>query len=478
MDEQTLPMPYEDLIERIRNAMFPATDAVLRRIESGQRVRGLLVFLQGMVQVDRLEDHLIESLLSGSASHAAQTMLKYGQVPSLNDALSEVYLGKAALFVEGSDQAYVFAVSGGEARSITEPATEAVIRGPREGFTERIDTNLSLIRHKLMTSQLKFEAFEIGRESRTKVVLAYHASIAPKHIIREVRRRLEAIDLDAVLESGYIEEFISDRPRSPFPQIVYSERPDNVASQLLEGRFAIFVDGTPFVIMGPVTFWQMLHSPEDYYEKFSFATFILWLRYILLFLALFLPGIYVATITFHHDLLPTSLLLSVAAAREAIPFPALVEALIMEVSFEALREAGVRLPKTVGQAVSILGALVIGQAAVQAGIVSAPMVIVVSMTGIASFTIPRFNFGIAIRMLRFPLMVLAGMFGLYGMIVGAVLIAVHLCQLQSFGMPYLSGIAPMRRDNLKDILFRAPWYRMKKRPDTAAQGNRIRIRKH
>lgn len=195
-----------------------------------------------------------------------------------------------------------------------------------------------------------------------------------------------------------------------------------------------------------------------------------------MFVSLFLPSIYVAVITFHHDLLPTNLMLSFAASREAIPFPALVEAFIMEVSFEALREAGVRLPKIVGQTVSILGALIIGQSAVQAGIVSAPMVIVVSMTGIASFTTPKFNFGLAIRLLRFPIMILAGMFGLYGIIIATILILVHLVNLESFGMPYMSGIAPLRRSSLKDIVWRAPWYRMNTRPTVASNPSRRRGR--
>jgi len=218
----------------------------------------------------------------------------------------------------------------------------------------------------------------------------------------------------------------------------------------------------------------MLKSSEDYYERFYFGTFVLWLRYFFLFLSLFLPAIYVAITTFHQDLLPTSLVLSIAAARESIPFPAVIEALIMETSFEALREAGIRLPKTVGQAVSILGALVIGQAAVQAGIVSAPIVIIVSLTGIASFTIPRFNFAITIRLLRFPLLFMASAFGLFGIIIGTLWMLIHLSGLHSFGVPYLSGISPLRRDELKDILIRSPWWRMINRPSTALPSNRKR----
>lgn len=256
----------------------------------------------------------------------------------------------------------------------------------------------------------------------------------------------------------------------------YTERPDTVTAQLLEGRFAIFVDGTPFALIGPVTMWQMMQASEDYYERFFISNMVRWIRFLFLIMALFLPAIYVAVTTYHHDMLPTTLILSIAAARESIPFPALVEALMMEISFEALREAGIRLPKTVGQAVSILGALVIGQAAVQAGIVSAPIVIVVSLTGIASFTIPRFNFAITVRLLRFPIMLMAGLFGLFGIIIATTLIATHLTKLTSFGVPYMSGYSPYNHTDQKDIVVRAPWWKMTKRPSWIGKDNNKRAK--
>jgi hypothetical protein len=266
------------------------------------------------------------------------------------------------------------------------------------------------------------------------------------------------------LGSGYIEEFIEDAPFSPFPQIQNTERPDVVCASLAEGKIAIVVDNTPFVLIVPMTFWTGLQAAEDYYERFLYTTFIRWVRFALLNIALFFPSLYVAITTFHPQLLPTNLIISVAAAREGIPFPAVVEAIIMEFMFEALREAGIRLPKPVGSAVSIVGALVIGQAAVQAGIISAPMVIVVAATGIASFGIPRYNLGIAYRMLRFPILILAGMLGIFGVIVGAISILIHLVTLRSFGVPYLSPLAPRGNGSLKDVLVRAPRWSMNERP--------------
>lgn len=318
--------------------------------------------------------------------------------------------------------------------------------------------------------------FVLGRHTKTNVVLAYMKGIADPRVIEEVTSRIEDIEINGVLETGYLEELIEDNPYSPFPQVQYTERPDTISAQLLEGRFAILVDGTPFALSGPVTAVQFMQATEDYYERYMIVNMLRWLRYIFLFLSLLLPAIYIAIITYHHDMLPTNLLYTIAATREAIPFPALIEALIMEISFEALREAGIRLPKTVGQAVSILGALVIGQAAVEAGIVSAPMVIIVSITGIASFTIPRFNFAISIRMLRFPIMILAGVFGLYGIIIGVMWIVMHMCSLRSFGVPYMSGLAPFKVNEFKDIFIRVPWWKMNHLPSsiTSNQGDQRR----
>ena len=351
-----------------------------------------------------------------------------------------------------------------EKRAIEIPAAERVIRGPREGFVEALGVNTSLIRRRIKSPDLKLISMEIGRYTKTKVVIAYIEGIADKTLIEEVNTRLKRIDIDGILESGMIEEFIEDNPYSPFPQVLATERPDVVTANLLEGRAAILVDGTPFSMVIPTTLYSLLQASEDYYARFIMATAVRWLRYLFVVISLLLPSLYVAVITYHHEMVPTTLLISMAASREQVPFPALVEALMMEVTFEALREAGLRLPQQVGSAVSIVGALVIGEAAVSAGIVSAPMVIVVSITGIASFTIPRFPLAFALRMLRFPMILLAGTLGLLGIMLGIITIVIHLCTLRSFGVPYLSPMAPMKTQDLKDVLIRAPWWRLKTRP--------------
>lgn len=307
--------------------------------------------------------------------------------------------------------------------------------------------------------------------TKTCIIVTYIEGLVEPSLVTEVNSRLSRIEIDGILESGYIEELIEDQPSSPFPQILSTERPDVVCGNLLEGRIAILVDGTPFVLIAPTTLFSLLQSSEDYYQRSLASTAIRWLRYFFTAMSFVLPSLYVALITYHHEMVPTSLLISMASSREAVPFPALVEAMIMEVTFEALREAGVRLPKQVGAAVSIVGALVIGQAAVQAGLVSAPMVIVVAITGIASFMIPHYIAGISIRLLRFPMMLLAGTLGLLGIMLGVIMAVVHLCSLRSLGVPYLSPVGPLRVQELKDTLVRAPWWMMDTRPKLLGEAN-------
>nr|WP_258958944.1 spore germination protein [Paenibacillus tyrfis] len=447
------------------------SDFVIREFRIEQSLPAILFFVDGMAKTE-LVNETMKSLmiLEGGEElidNISDMTLPVSQIQKADnyaDMLLSVLGGDTGLIVERNNKALLLGMRGMEKRSINEPDTESVVRGPREGFVENIRTNTSMVRRKLKTPHLKMKPMTLGRESNTNVVVTYLDDLADPSVVHEVVKRLEKINIDAVLESGYIEELIQDSTYSPFPQLQYTERPDVVAAALLQGRVGIMVDGTPFTLIVPFVFAEIMQASEDYYERYQIATLIRWLRYTFMVLSLLTPALYVAITTYHQDLLPTSLLLSVAAAREAIPFPAVIEALIMEVTFEALREAGIRLPKAIGSAVSILGALVVGQSAVQAGIVSAPMVIVVSLTGIASFTIPRFNGAIAIRMLRFPILIAASLFGMYGILIMIMLIMGHLANLRSFGVPYLSPVGPLSSGDLKDILFRAPWWAMGQRP--------------
>ncbi|MBW5449123.1 spore germination protein [Cohnella sp. CFH 77786] len=373
-----------------------------------------------------------------------------------SEIIRRILRGNAVLFTDGSDKADCFAAENMPQRSIEEPSSEPSIRGSKEGFVERQSVNVGLLRHYIRTPRLKMEAFTVGEMTETKVLVAYIEGLADESVVERLRNKIAAIRADGILESGYIEEIIRDDPFPIFPIFQNTERPDVVAGGLLEGRVAILVDNTPFVILAPVTFWSGLQASEDYYVRYPVASFVRGIRLLFLFIAVFVPSFYVAVTTFHQEMIPTSLLLSVASAREPVPFPIVLEALLMELMFEALREAGVRLPRPIGQTVSIVGALVIGQSAVQAGIISAPSVIIVSMTGIAAFLIPRFSFANGVRLLRFPMIVLAGTLGLYGIALGFLGILLRVVHLKSFGVPYFTPVSPFSKRALKDVFFRAP----------------------
>ncbi|MEF2966724.1 spore germination protein [Paenibacillus sp. M1] len=467
-------------------------DVIFREFTIGeQQARAAIIWLDGTVDRQLIDDIVLQSLMQEARKLPPNGDISPPQLHTLirdsllsttsivesykiPDLVDRVLTGFCAILIDGVEVSIVASVRGEQMRSVTEPETEAVVRGPRQGFTENIRVGSALIRRIIKTPDLKLETRKLGRLTKTDVAILYIQGIADEKVIQEVRQRLGRIQVDSILESAYIEELIEDQPFSPFPQIAHTERPDKAAAELLEGRVVILIDGTPFALIVPTLFVQFLQSSEDYYERYFFAFLIRSVRFLFLLIALSLPSIYIAATTYHQEMLPTPLLISIAGARQGVPFPAFLEALLMEVAFEALREAGVRLPKTVGQAVSIVGALVIGEAAVRAGIVSSAMVIIVSLTAIASFAIPAFNLAITVRMLRFPLMILAAVFGFYGIMLGYLALLIHICSLRSFGVPYLTPISPFKRQGMKDVLFRAPWWRMNNRPGGISPNNRQR----
>jgi hypothetical protein len=472
-------------LQELQSIYKNCIDVVFREFRMGGKTKAALIYIDGLANIEEIDASVLTPLMKENndkentdqqihVNHILEqklTVSKVKRVQTITECIEHISIGNPVLLIDQQIQGFALGLSKWEKRSIEEPVAESVIRGPREGFTESLGTNLSLLRRKIRSPQLKMKSMKIGEYTQTEVVISYIEGIADQTLIQEVETRLHRIKLDGILETSYIEELIEDNSYSPFPQVLNTERPDVVVASLLEGRVAILQDGTPFVLIVPVSFYSLLQSTEDYYQRSLISTAIRWLRYLFLLISLLLPSLYVAILTFHQEMIPTTLLITIAASREPIPFPALVEALIMEIVFEALREAGVRLPKQVGAAVSIVGALVIGQAAVQAGIVSGPLIMVVALTGIASFTIPRYTAGIALRMLRFPMILLAGSLGLLGIMLGLLIILTHMATLRSFGVPYLSPMAPMQGRELKDVLIRAPWWKLNTRPSLTGTDN-------
>ncbi|MCR8634710.1 spore germination protein [Paenibacillus radicis (ex Xue et al. 2023)] len=413
-------------------------------------------FLNGEYQKDWLANaNPHESLLHFLRNHAHE-IHELRTIETWNEMMLSCLSGDTVILIDGSNNGIGGNTRGGELRQISESTTQVVIRGPKDAFIESIGTNIALVRRRIKNPNLWLENMEIGKVTRTDVAILYLHGIAKEDLIKDIKKRLLEIEIDSIMESGNIEELIEDQTFTPFPTIYNTDRPDIIAANIIEGRVAIFVDGTPFVLIVPTIFSQFFQSAEDYYQRFDFATFVRLLRYVSFFISVMGPSIYIALITFHQEMIPSQLLFSLVSSREGVPFPALVEALMMELSFEILREAGVRMPRSVGQAVSIVGALVLGQAAVQAGIVSPAMVIVVAITGIASFATPAFNIAITARMLRFVLMILAASFGAFGITMGMIFIVAHMTSLQSFGTPYLSPLGPFNIIDQKDTFIRFP----------------------
>ncbi|WP_339272323.1 spore germination protein [Paenibacillus sp. FSL W8-0426] len=481
-----LSCALKDNMTMLNQRMGHSSDFVLRSWNNCHGNPSLAVgYIEGLID-QQLLTRIVEDLANDIRNEAISdlhdvTWLKdhitIGSVTCINNdqgLIDAILNGEVAFIIEGSSRAFAVSISGGSKRSVEEPTSQTVLRGPKEGFTEDISTNIALLRRKIKSTELRIESRSLGAYTQTRVSVVYIQGIADPDVVQEISKRLDSIDTDSILESGYIEEFIQDGVWTPFPTLNNTERPDAVAGGLLEGQVAIMVDGTPFVLIAPITFFRFIVSSEDYYQRYDLASFLRVIRMAAFFLALLLPSVYIATTTFHQEMLPTTLLISLAAQREATPLPTLFEAIIMELTFEVIREAGVRMPRAIGPAISIVGALVLGQAAVQAGLVSAAMVIVVSFTAISNFVLPAINMAGSIRLLRFVLMLLAGSFGLYGVLAGLVPILVRLVALESFGVPYMMPLAPFNRSNMKDLFVRAPWWKMKKRPVMIGDVNPVR----
>ncbi len=489
-----LSKSLEKNINLIKKTLGESSDIVIREFFAGEdgKIKIGVIYTDGLADKTLVQTFILEPLMLEmrktnlsanilSKKNSFEILKNYvipkGDMKDVSDfeyLFTQLLSGNTIILIDSYNKGIAVDSRGWESRDVTEPTSQTVIRGPKEGFTETLRTNTALIRRKIKDPSLRIEAKQIGRRTKTDICIIFIKGVANDKIVKEVHKRLDRIDIDGILESGYIEELIQDEVYTPFPTMINTERPDSVAANLLEGRIAILVDGTPFVLIVPALFTDFFKSAEDYYHRFCFSSLVRIIRYFSFFITLLTPSIYVAVTTFHQEMLPTPLLISIAAQREGVPFPAVFEALLMELAFEILREAGVRMPRAAGAAISIVGALVLGEAAVMAGIVSPAMVIVVSLTAISSFVIPSYNLSITIRILRFLFMILGATFGLYGISLGLIALVLHLCSLRSFGIPYMAPMAPFNLDDQRDTIFRLPHYRIFSRPHLISQKNIIR----
>lgn len=469
----------DQILERIRQDFGDSSDVLIRRLVVGKKTakQAALVYMNGLVDHNMVNEFVTESLLNtsdeepdpqdteGWIQFLLQRTISSGEVQVITewkDMLLSILSGNSIIVLDGCEKVISVGTQGGEARSITEPTSQLVVRGPKDSFVESVVTNVSLVRRRIKSPDVRLENMKVGKVTNTRVSIMYIQNIAEKRLVDEVRRRLQSIDTESILESAYIEEFIQDHTFTPFPTVFNTERPDVAAGNLLEGRVVLFIEGTPFVLIMPATFPQFFHSAEDYAQRYDISILMRMVRYLSFIVLILGPAVYIALTTFHYEMIPTQMLISLMAQREGVPFPAFVEAVLMETAFEILREAGVRMPRAIGQTVSIVGALILGQAVVEAGIITPVMVIVVALTGIASFAIPAYNLSIAGRLIRFFFMILAGMFGFYGITLGLIVLVAHMNSLRSFGMPYLSPFSPFVLSSQKDAVLIFPFWALRK----------------
>jgi len=457
-------------------------DVVLREFDITVRdktIPAFIVFYDGMVDRQVINNYILQPLMILSnldikgkelsvAEFIKKHILPHNQLKETGlhqEVIDEVNYGGCGLYIDGINIAFAADVKGWQQRGVERPNTELVIRGPQEGFNESLRGNTSLIRKRLKDENLIVESVSVGKISKTPCSMLYIKDVANDSLVEEVRKRLENIEIDYILDTGELEQFIEDNPYLPTPEVIATERPDRVCSMLIEGRVAIIMSGSPFALAMPITNSDLIHTAEDEYLRFPYANLLRIIRIGAAIMSLLLPGIYIAITNFHQEMIPTDLLLAIASARERVPFPSIVEVLIMEVSFELIREAGIRIPGPIGSTLGIIGALILGQAAVAANIVSPILIIIVAVTGIGSFAIPNFSTGFAFRIMRFGYIILAAISGFLGITAGLFLLGLWFCSAKSFGVPYLAPFAPHTAGRHMGVLFKTPVWKQEKRPD-------------
>ncbi len=455
-------------------------DIVIREfmIFSDSSTKAFVLFIDGICDRKTINENVLKPLmlLTGRSKevHNANIIeyikerIIYGNQVDIHntyeDVIEKVNYGGTAVFVDKCSACLVVETKGWDRRPIGRPETEQVIRGPHEAFNETLRSNTALLRKAIRNENMITEMFKIGVRNRTDIAVMYLEGLVNPSLVEEVKRRINSIDTDYVGESGILEQFIEDHPFMAVPQVLVTERPDRAASFILDGKVVIIIDGSPNALIVPTTFFALMHTPEDYYLRAPYANFVRLLRVTAIFIAIMTPGLYVAVTTFHQEMIPTDLILAISAARETVPFPTIVEVFMMEFAFEMIREAGVRVPGVIGNTIGIVGALILGQAAVSAGIVSPILIIVVAVTGLASFAIPNYSISFAFRGVRFIFTALAATFGFFGITAGLYILLTMMTSMKSFGVPLLSPIGPRTKAG-PDIVLRGPLWSMEERPD-------------
>ncbi|EMR07200.1 GerA spore germination protein [Bhargavaea cecembensis DSE10] len=459
--------------------LYPTNDTLKVRalnIPSINRSAKVL-FIAGAADTDMINDHIIRPLLASQPAEEGNepsvdgikdnilTVSGSETIADFREAVRRLINGNTVILIDGEKTAIAADTAGFETRSVAEPTREIVIKGPNHAFVEAVDVNKSLIRRQLKDHRLVSETVSVGNESPQNVSVLYLDNIADKALVRNVKDRLEKVDKDAILTLAALEELIEERPYSLFPSTMTTERPDRASSFLLEGHVVLLMDNSPDALIAPITFWSLFHTAEDQFLRWAYGNFARIMRLIALFIALLVPAAYLAVITFHPEMIPTDLLLAIAGTRERVPFPSLLELLLLEITFEILREAGVRVPTPLGTTIGIVGALILGQAAVQANLVSPLLVVVIAITGLSNFALPEVGLSVMVRILRFGFLIAAHLLGFVGIALAFAALLAYAASIKSFGVPFFSPLSP-HFPSSRDLFMRPVLRKQQLRPQS------------
>jgi len=462
----------DENMERVRKIMNipPNKDVILRELNTCG-FRACLVYIEGMAARAVVDQFILSPCLNAEANETiepenrADHLMK--NVVAIDDAktitgfqelMQQVLMGKSVLMAEGCPEAVTMETRGYEKRSVDKTSNESVVYGPKEGFVESIRTNITLIRRILQSEDLVSDIFTVGTQTPTLVSVMYLQGAVNERVLERVRNRIRALNIPQCPGTGYLQQLIEDHPYSLLPQMLETERPDRAASCLSDGQVIVAVDGSPYVLVAPVSFWHLIHASDDSFMRWQYGSFVRLIRMLGIALSLLVPGVYVALTLFHQHMIPMELLTSIIETRAKVPFPVVVEVLIMETAFFLLNEASTRVPSLIGPSVGLVGALILGQAAVAANIISPILIIVIALTGLGNYTVPNYGVGLGIQLARLILVFAGAVMGFFGIILAVGMMLVYLCGMTSFGAPYMAPVAPFRPHN-GDIVMRAPLWR-------------------
>lgn len=484
--QDTLSKRLEDNISYLDDKFSDCPDIKRQRLQLKDGTDALISYIEGMTNIDLLQRDIIPNLLKLDNTEVFNDNMQTTKLPAaslsiVNDLITmitDIMKGKTIVLINGYDVAISLSVKKVEKRNISEPIIEKNVRGSHEAFVESIETNISILRRKIKNNKLKFKMLNIGSLTNQTVVIAYIQDVANEENIDLVYNKLKSVDYDGVFDVGFLEQLLADNKYTPFPHFQATERPDKTMASLQEGKLAVFLDGSPSALLMPISFFSAFQAPDDYNSNWLVGSLNRLVRLFALVIAIFLPSLYIAIVSYHYYMVPLNLLVPLAQSRAKVPFPPIIEVLILEYTIEMLREATIRLPTYIGTSIGIVGGLIIGQAAVDAGIVSNLIIIVVAVTALASYLIPNYDMGIAVRYIRFIVMLFASIFGIIGIVICSLVIIAHLVVIESLGEPYFKPVLPFKIQDIKDIILRPSLKALQKRPSTAKSNDIMRGKKN